>query len=101
MAVPAEPAGDVSSVERVTILAIDTSKSMAGDPFDAARAAAMGFIDQAPTDVSSAVVAFADDATLVEPPTTDRDDLRDAVAGLTFTRATHFYDGIGLALRHG
>ncbi len=94
----AEDAGQAASVERVTVLAIDTSDSMAGAPFEAALAAAQSFIDQAPSDVRIGIVSFADEATVVEEPTTDRDALRDAVARLEVSKFTKLYEGIGLAL---
>lgn len=98
LAATAEAAGDSASVERVTVLAIDTSDSMAGAPFDAALDAARSFIDQAPDDVRIGIVSFADEARVVEEPTTDRDALRDAVGQLAVSRFTRLYAGIGLAL---
>jgi tight adherence protein B len=94
----AEPAGDAASVDRVTMLTIDTSQSMAGERFAAAREAALTFIDQAPDDVRVGLVSFAAEADVVEPPTLDRPALRDAVAELTLTRQTNLYDGVELAL---
>jgi len=94
----AEAASDGATVERVTVLAIDTSDSMAGAPFAAALDAARSFIALAPDDVRIGIVSFAGDAQVVESPTTDKDALRSSVAELEISRFTRLYDGIGLAL---
>lgn len=91
-------ASDTSAVERVAVLAIDTSDSMAGEPFDSARGAALAFAEQAPDDVRIGLVSFAGEAVVVEEPTTDREALADAVAELEVTRYTRLYDGIRTAL---
>ncbi len=94
----ADTASAAGSVRRVSMLTIDTSQSMTGDRFDAAKAAALSFIENAPDDVRIGLVSFADTATVVEQPTTDRDALRDAVDELSITRLTRLYDGIRLSL---
>ena len=63
-------------IRRTTILAIDTSKSMAGARFDAAKAAALAFIDAVPDDVFIGIVSFDSQVTKALAPTTDRDQAR-------------------------
>ncbi len=47
----ATSAGDASDVRRTTMLAIDTSDSMKGAKFDAAKAAALQFLSSVPANV--------------------------------------------------
>src|SRR5687768_7087406 len=57
----------------VSVIALDTSLSLsARGQFDAARQAARRAIETAPATHTVALVTFADSATLVVPPTTDR-----------------------------
>lgn len=92
--VEATLAADDDSIRRQTVLVMDTSDSMAGQPFDAARDAALAFVDQAPADVEIGLVTFAGEVTTVEEPTTDREALRDAIVGLGISRFTRLYEGI-------
>ncbi|CAB4732771.1 MAG: VWA domain-containing protein [Actinobacteria bacterium] len=90
----AVPASSSDAVRRTAILAIDTSNSMSGDRIDAARQAALTFLDSVPADVYIGVVSFAGDVRTEQVPTLDRDSVRAVVEGLTLSRDTRLYDGI-------
>ena len=53
------------TIRRTAVLAIDTSNSMAGERFEAAKAAASTFLDTVPDDVYVGIVTFDSD---VETP---------------------------------
>ena len=53
---------------------------------DAAGDAAERFLDQAPDDTAVGVTTFADRASVILAPTTDRDDVRRALDGISGTR---------------
>ena len=63
------PAGTDTTVRRTAVLAIDTSKSMEGSRFEAAKVAASEFIDTVPDDVYVGIVTFAGEVTTELPPT--------------------------------
>ena len=91
----ASAAGDGSAVERTTVLAIDTSRSMAAaGRFAAAKAAATTYLDTVPDDVAVGIVSFDDDVTVALKPTPDRAAARSVVDGLELERDTRLYDGI-------
>jgi tight adherence protein B len=81
-------------VKRTSILTIDVSQSMNGPRFDAAKQAALTYIDTAPSDVYIGLVTFASTVQNVQAPTQDHNALRDAVGSLTLTRQTRLYDGV-------
>ena len=90
----AETAGSDTTVRRTAILAIDTSKSMEGSRFDAAKVAAQEFISSVPDDVYVGIVTFAGEVTTVLDPTTDRAAAQAVLDGLTLTKQTRLYDGV-------
>jgi tight adherence protein B len=83
-----------SVVKRTSILTIDVSQSMAGPRFDAAKQAALAYIDTAPDDVYIGLVTFASAVQTVQAPTQNHDALRTAIGSLTLTRQTRLYDGV-------
>jgi Ca-activated chloride channel family protein len=88
------------------VLAIDVSRSMQAKDvrptrLDAARAAAKAFVDQVPEDFRIGVVTFADAATVVIQPTTDRTQVSDALDGLTPATSTGTVIGDGLGAADG
>lgn len=83
-----------STVERTSILAIDTSASMAGKRITEARRAALAYLASVPANVQVGVLSFDDDVTLEVAPTLDRDAARTAIARLRLTRDTLLYDGV-------
>ena len=94
----------VLPAQRQTILlAIDVSLSMRArdvepDRFTAARAAARAFVQQVPDDMRVGIVAFAGTATLVQAPTTRRDELLAAIDRLTMQRGTATGSALVVAL---
>lgn len=65
----------------VTVIAVDTSMSMsAPGQFANARQAALRAVDSAPSSHAVALITFADSATAVVAPTTDRGSVRAAIA---------------------
>jgi Ca-activated chloride channel family protein len=81
------------SQQRTVILAIDVSLSMGATDVDpnritAAQAAAKTFVEERPPNVRIGLVAFGGSATLVQPPTDDRDELLSAIDRFQLQRAT-------------
>lgn len=85
-------------IRRTTILAIDTSDSMAGARFEAAKSAALAFIDSIPDDVLVGIVNFDAEVTNALSPTTDREQARAVLNSLELNRDTLLYDGVLSAL---
>ncbi len=87
-------ATSTTSVRRTTILTIDTSNSMRGDRFAAAKTAAETFLDTVPDDVYVGIVTF--DSTVDEalPPSLDRDEAQSVIDGLELDAQTSLYDGV-------
>lgn len=95
VAVPVEQAS--------VVLVTDTSRSMtatdvAPDRLAAARRAAESFLDEAPDELRVGAVAFSDGARVLQPPTTDHEQVRAALAGLTADGGTATGDGLAAAL---
>ena len=90
----AVPADSTSVVRRTAVLAIDTSNSMRGDRFRAAKSAALVYLDSVPSDVEVGIVTFDSDVSGPLQPTTDRDRARAVVDGLALSRQTRLYDGV-------
>jgi tight adherence protein B len=86
-------------IRRTTILAIDTSASMEGARFEAAKSAALAFIDTVPDDVLVGIVNFDAEVTEALAPTVDRDQARAVIESLTLSKDTLLYDGVLSALQ--
>jgi Ca-activated chloride channel family protein len=89
----------VPTGQATIMLTIDVSGSMRQSDIqptrlEAAQAAALSFIQRQPATTQFGVVAFAEYAELIQPPTSDRDALRLAIESLTTGRATAIGDGI-------
>ena len=85
-------------IEGTIILAFDVSASMAAadmEPtrMEAAKAAALTFIQQQPSTVRIGVVAFSEGGLMVQQPTNDQRDLLDAVNRLTPQSGTSLGQG--------
>lgn len=83
----------VPSQEGTVILAIDVSLSMRATDIrpsriEAAKAAAKAFVLKQGESVKIGVVSFASDASIVQPPTTDKDLVIAAIDRLRLQRAT-------------
>ncbi|GAB2755365.1 hypothetical protein GCM10027273_37770 [Nocardioides pakistanensis] len=98
VAEPAATADAAEQIRRTAILAIDTSKSMQGDRFTQAKAAAKAFLAAAPKDVHIGIVAFAGQVEVVQPPTLDRGAASSVLDGLELTFQTRLYDGVVTAV---
>lgn len=87
----------------MVILAIDVSGSMRGEDLqpnriEAAKEAARVFVSKQPATVRIGIVAFSGAATIVQPPTTDRDSIMAAIDRLQPQRATAIGSGIATSL---
>jgi tight adherence protein B len=94
----AQPAESNTLVRRTAILAIDTSQSMAGARFEAAKAAAEAYLSSVPDDVYVGVVTFAGDVQTALTPTQDRVQARTVIDGLSLSKGTLLYDGVKQAV---
>lgn len=88
----------------IIILAMDISGSMAADDIlpsrmHAARAAASEFVNAVPATISVALVAFNDTAALVQPPTTNHQEVLKAIERLNPTTGTAIGSGLVISLR--
>jgi Ca-activated chloride channel family protein len=93
----------VPRVEGTVILAFDVSGSMAADDIkptrmDAAKAAALDFVQHQPPTVLIGIVAFSDGGFAVQPATNDQNALSQAIGRLSPQRGTSVGQGIGAAL---
>ena len=102
----ARPAAVVTlASQRATVLlAMDVSGSMRArdvEPsrIEASKAAAKTFIRDQPRDVRIGIVAFSGAAFLVQAPTTDRDELTEAIDRFELQRGTATGSGILVALQ--
>jgi Ca-activated chloride channel homolog len=92
--------------EATVILAMDSSGSMtatdvAPDRMAAARAAATSFVEGLPDGFRVGVVSFSDQADLIVPPTTDRDEATTALERLEADNGTALGDAIARSVGLG
>jgi Ca-activated chloride channel family protein len=92
------------SQHETVILAMDVSGSMRADDVKptrlaAAQAAARTFINGTPKTTRIGLVSFAGSAALVQPPTSNRDDLFAAIEQLQLQHATAVGSGILVSLK--
>jgi tight adherence protein B len=93
-----ESASESSDITQTTLLVMDTSDSMNRDgKLDGAKDAARQFLEAVPPDVEIGLVTFDSAAELRVDPTTDRDELVEAIDGLTTAPETVLYDAVVLA----
>lgn len=96
----AEPLSEVDqAVSRTAVLAIDNSRSMAGDRLVAAKAAATTFLAGLPSDVTVGLVTFGHTAEVAVLPTSDRARVAEAIEAveLDTVEGTALFDAAGLA----
>jgi len=87
--------GTDTTVQRTTVLAMDTSDSMARNGrFEAAKAAALTFLASVPDDIAVGIVTFDGEVATALEPTTDRAAAEAVVDGLALSKGTLLYDGI-------
>ena len=89
----------VPSTNRTIVLALDVSRSMcatdiAPNRLEAAKEAAIAFIQRQGSNAQIGIVAFAGFAAIVQPPTNDQELLLDAVEDLSTARRTAIGTGI-------
>jgi tight adherence protein B len=89
---------EAGEIKRTTVLALDVSDSMSGERFEAAKQAALTYLDSAPADVAVGLVTFAGEVTVIDSPTTDHASLEQAIGDLALSRGTALYDGVLEAL---
>ena len=101
----ARPQATVSlpRMEGTVILTFDVSGSMAADDLqptrmEAAKAAALDFVDNQPTSVLIGVVAFSDGGISVQAPTANRDETVATIERLVPRRGTSVGNGMLVAL---
>jgi Ca-activated chloride channel family protein len=106
IAAVARPAAVVRlpSQHETIILSLDVSGSMRAkdvepDRITAAQTAAKTFVSEQPRSTRVGIVAFAGTASLVQPPTQNREDLFAAIERLQLQRATAIGSGILVALK--
>jgi tight adherence protein B len=89
-------AADASTggVERTSVLAIDTSQSMAGKRITEAKKAALAYLDAVPANVKVGVLTFDSSVKLVVAPGMDRNAAKAAIAGLQLSLQTALYNGV-------
>ena len=92
------------SQHETIILSLDVSGSMRAkdvepDRITAAQNAAKTFVSEQPRSTRVGIVAFAGTASLVQPPTQNREDLYAAIERLQLQRATAIGSGILVALK--
>jgi Ca-activated chloride channel homolog len=97
----ARPAATITlpSQQGTIILTLDVSGSMRADDLkpsrlEAAKAAALAFIEKQPKNIRIGVVSFSDNAAIVQAPTVDREALKAAVNRLVTQRGTAIGRGI-------
>ena len=89
--------------EATVMLVIDVSGSMNADDveptrLEAAERAASRFLDRLPAKFQVGLVSFSGEAEALVPPTTDREAVRSALAGLNANGGTAMGDGLARAL---
>ena len=97
----ARPQASVSlpRIEGTVILAFDMSASMAADDLkptrmDAAKSAALAFVQRQPSNIQIGVVAFSDSGFTVQAPSDDREAIVASINRLTPERGTSLANGI-------
>lgn len=95
----AEPV-EAGSIERTTILALDTSNSMSkGDRFAEAKEAAEAFLAAAPDDVEVGLVTFDGAVQTLSAPSTDHVALSSTIEDVTLSQGTMLYAGVAEAVK--
>jgi VWFA-related protein len=98
-----EPLQSLSQTGRgmTAVVAIDTSRTMKGEPFRRARDAALEFLERLESRDKVAIVAFSDEARVVAPFSASRASARVELEGLDVdsdSLSTVLYDGVSKAV---
>jgi tight adherence protein B len=91
-------ASSATGLKRTAVLAIDTSNSMTGARFAAAKAAAMAYLSSVPNNVYVGIVTFDDQPVRRLEPTLDRNAAKSLLSKLTLKLHTALYDGVRAAI---
>jgi len=83
-----------ADVRRTSVLAFDTSNSMAGAKFTQAKAAALSYLDAVPDNVNVGMVTFDDSVEVAREPTLDRDAMRATIRSLQLADSTSLHQGV-------
>lgn len=94
----AEEAATSDSVERTTVLAIDTSNSMRGPRINGAKQAAIAYLAAVPANVKVGIVTFDNDVVVRQQPSTDRNASLAVINHLSLKLNTKLYDGVKQAI---
>lgn len=94
----ASDASASNEVSRTTVLALDTSGSMAGTRIHEAEKAARAYLSTVPANVRVGVVTFSGSVQVAVSPTLDRAAARNAIDHITLSRGTSLYDGVDRAV---
>jgi Ca-activated chloride channel family protein len=81
------------------VIAMDVSRSMAGDPLESAKHTAIALIDALRASDRAAILSFADNTRPLVDFTSDKDVLKQAIQGLEAGSYTAFYDSVFAAVR--
>jgi tight adherence protein B len=93
------PAGEAASRTFATMLVLDASNSMKGEAISKAVAAARTFASRRPASQGLGLVTFNKRVNVVLEPTTDPDQIREALASRPrLEEETHLYDAAGAAV---
>jgi tight adherence protein B len=79
---------------REAVVVLDTSGSMEGDGIQAARSAAIAYVEALPPDVRIGLVTFSEAPHVVQRPTTSRPAMRHAIGTVRAGGNTSLYDGV-------
>ena len=85
-------------VRRTAVLAIDTSNSMQGARFEAAKAAASAYLATVPANIHVGIVTFDDTVKRRLEPSLDRNAARAVLSSLVLAKNTSLYDGVRTAV---
>lgn len=80
-----------------TVLALDASSSMRGEPLEQAKAAAIGFVNNMGGDDRTGIVSFGKSVKVEQPLTGDATKLEQAINRLKVSPMTPLYDALVLA----
>jgi Ca-activated chloride channel family protein len=95
--------GPIKSSSSTVVLALDVSRSMLAEDvspnrYEAAKAAAVDFINAAPAEVNVGLVAFSSNATILAVPGTDRAELLRSVENIELSGGTAIGEAVFTSL---
>ncbi len=94
VAASARPLSESATLRRTAVLALDVSRSMAGDRIAQATRAAETYLEGLPDNVRVGLVTFAREVRVAQRPTLDREKVRAALAEVRLSTWTRVHDGL-------